>query len=194
PVEKESVLSKNIPKRDPRLIVSVGRLIKLKGFNILIGAIKKIPQAKLVIIGEGPERPSLEKLIKVLGLEGRVKLTGKLPHNKVLEYLRRASLFVLPSHHEGFPHVILEAFACGCPVIATRVGGVMEIVESSVNGELVQPGDEGEMETAIQNFFSYPTRFKSYAEKAFLILERFRQYTWEEYLKKLTGLLERITR
>ena len=106
-------------------IVAAGRLVPQKGFDILIESFRRIsahyPDWMLTIYGEGPQRPELELAVSKHGLQDKVALPG------VLKDLRpvfcRASLFVLPSRFEGYPNVLLEALACGCPVIATDCPG-----------------------------------------------------------------------
>ena len=100
-------------------ILAIGRLAPQKRFDLLIRAFAetRAPGARLVILGEGPERSSLEALARELRLEGRVTMPGYVPD--VGPWLRRARLFALSSHYEGLPAVVLEAMASGCPVVAT---------------------------------------------------------------------------
>jgi glycosyltransferase involved in cell wall biosynthesis len=130
-------------------ILFVGRLNPVKGVHYLLRAMKIVrevlPEAKLIIVGEGEERKNLECLTNDLGLNECVDFVGRTPHEKIPDYLYQADIFVLPSLSEGFGIVILEAMACGLPIVATRVGGVPDIVEDGVNGYLVESGDFQEM-------------------------------------------------
>ena len=126
-----------------RVIVSVGNLVAMKGYDILISALPEIaesnPNAFLVLIGDGQERERLMAQAASQGLEDRVRFTGYLPPNEVPAWLNVADVFVLPTLSEGRPNVVLEAMACGRPVVATRVGGIPEIVEDGRTGFLVEP-------------------------------------------------------
>lgn len=117
------------------VLVSVSRLVPWKGFGTLIEImpeiLKEIPEAKLVIIGSGPEKENLEFRIENLGLGNSVFLLGQLSHEEVLEYLKASDVFVLNTSYEGFSHLILEAMAAGAPIITTNVGGNPEAINSN---------------------------------------------------------------
>jgi glycosyltransferase involved in cell wall biosynthesis len=127
---------------DRPILLSVGTLLELKGFHILIDALARIrrvrPDITLVIVGEGPYRPSLEKQIRKLGLQENVKLIGARPHEELSQWYSAADVFCLASSREGWANVIMEALACGCPVVATRVSGTPEILVSPSLGLLVE--------------------------------------------------------
>jgi len=124
-------------------ILSVARLHPVKGVNDLITACGLLREKGIdfecTIIGEGQERTELQAKINSLGLEGCVNMPGWIENEKLPEIYRSHSLFVLSSYSEGLPVVIMEAMACGLPVVATRVGGVPEIVEHGRNGAIVEP-------------------------------------------------------
>jgi glycosyltransferase involved in cell wall biosynthesis len=124
-------------------LVSVGRLFPQKDYPTLLRAISLVRQARpvrLVIFGEGPERGRLESLRDELGLAAEVDLPGMT--NNPYAAMRRASLFVLSSRFEGLPTVLVEALACGCPVVATDCpDGPAEILDHGRLGTLVAPGD-----------------------------------------------------
>ena len=122
--------------------VFVGRLVPAKNLPLAISALRHIPAARLVIIGDGPERRPVERRIAEEGLADRVTLMGALGRSEVLEWLRAADAALLSSSWENLPHAAVEALATGTPVVATSVGGVPEVVESGVNGLLVASGDE----------------------------------------------------
>lgn len=132
-------------KRGAGQIVSVGRLSQEKGFSYLVDAFvrvkEKVPEAKLDIIGEGPEREKIELQIAKLNLETSVRLLGSLPHDEVIRAMRKAELFVLPSVAEGLGIVFIEAQACGTPVIGTNVGGIPDVIIHEETGLLVPPRD-----------------------------------------------------
>ncbi|MFN0087444.1 MAG: glycosyltransferase family 4 protein [Blastocatellia bacterium] len=115
-----------------RVLLSVGGLTRVKGFDRLIDAMAAIhdERAVLHIIGEGPERARLTRRIRARGLEGRVFLSGARDHSQLSDWYSAADLFCLASHREGCPNVVLEAMACGAPVLAANVGGIAEILPS----------------------------------------------------------------
>lgn len=127
-------------KADDLIIGTIANFYKTKGLAFLIEATslltKDFPALKTVIIGEGPERNNLELLIKNLGLENNAILTGTLP--EAHRYLNALDLFILSSVKEGLPYAILKAMAAEIPIVATRVGGLPEILPENI---LIQPGN-----------------------------------------------------
>lgn len=134
----------------------VGRLSAEKGADVLIEALARLQgvPALACVIGDGPDRPALERRAAELGLDGRVRFLGSVPRETVLRLFRAADASVLPSAWENFPHTVVEALAVGCPVIATSVGGVPEVVRDGENGLLVVPNDAAALGEAIERFFT----------------------------------------
>src|SRR5205085_5695165 len=112
------------------------------------------PDATLTIVGDGAERAALESLAAGLAVDARVRFLGARPRGEVLGLMKAADAVVLSSAWENFPHGLVEALAMGTPVVATRVGGVPEIVEDGRNGLLVEPGNIGAFAAAIEAFLS----------------------------------------
>ena len=138
------------------MILGVGRLDTQKSFHILIAAftavVKHVP-ARLVILGEGSERPSLEKLIISLGIQKSVSLPGFV--DNPYRWMAGASVFCLSSAHEGFGLVLVEAMACSCPVVSTDcLSGPGEIIRNGENGLLVPVGDSAAMADAIMRILT----------------------------------------
>ena len=142
---------------DALLVVSVGRLDEQKGMHYLIRAAASVsnrrPETVFAIAGDGPLRASLENEIKQLGLEGRVHLLGW--RDDIPDILATVDLFVLPSLWEGMPNVILEAMACGKPVIATDIGGSRELVVNNETGRLVPPKDAASLAVTIEQLLAH---------------------------------------
>jgi glycosyltransferase involved in cell wall biosynthesis len=134
------------------LIGAVGRLSAEKGFDILIRSTQLLGQrgldVRLVIVGEGDDRPQLEQLIGELGLRDRVTLAGW--QADVRGYFEAMDVFALSSYREGLPNVVLEAMAMSVPVVATAVNGVPRLVQDGANGLLIPAGDAEVLATAIQ--------------------------------------------
>jgi teichuronic acid biosynthesis glycosyltransferase TuaC len=149
PIPREEARSRlNIPHR--RVILSVGSLIPVKGYDLLLKALKTVVQefgetnVYLVIAGEGPSRGKIENLASSLGLSEYVRLLGAVPHNELNVWYNVADLFCLASSREGWPCVLLESLACGTPVVATDTWGVPELISSETIGLLTQR-DERDM-------------------------------------------------
>lgn len=132
----------------PPVLLGIGRLSRQKDFELLIRAFaeaRKRRPLRLMILGEGPSRPRLERLVAKLGLEGDVELPGFVPNP--FAYLARACLFVLSSRWEGASNVLIEALACGCPVVATACPtGIEEVLEQ---GPIVRSRDPTALAEAI---------------------------------------------
>jgi glycosyltransferase involved in cell wall biosynthesis len=132
--------------------MTVGRLAGIKNHAMMLRAFTTIlrtqSNARLQIVGDGPERPNLEALVRELGVDGSVDFLGF--RNDVGGLLAAADVFLMSSHHEGISIAILEAMCAGLPVIATRVGGVAETVQHGVTGLLVADNDERAMVEAMQ--------------------------------------------
>jgi glycosyltransferase involved in cell wall biosynthesis len=140
-------------------IVGMGRLGPEKRFDLLLSAFARLrsrhPAWRLVILGEGPARAALERQRDALGLAGVVELPGVL--RDPYPVLRRAELFVLSSTLEGFPMALVEAMACGLPVIATEYHeGVREIVRDGIDGLVVPPGDPAALAAALDRLMADP--------------------------------------
>jgi glycosyltransferase involved in cell wall biosynthesis len=126
-----------IPLKTPIKAVTVGRLVPWKQVDGLIEALREIPELGLVVVGDGPERPRLERIAQELGVSGRVYFAGQRSKKETLSLMAACDLFVLNSTYEGLPHTVLEAMALGLPVIATAVGGTPEVVQDGETGLLV---------------------------------------------------------
>ena len=136
-------------------MICVGRLSPEKGQPGLLRAFAalraKHPELRLRLVGDGPDRASLEALAKELGLADAVSFAGRLPEEETLAEIARADLLVLPSFMEGLPIVLMEAMAVGVPVIASRVAGIPELVEDGKTGLLFTPSDWDELASRVDS-------------------------------------------
>jgi len=130
-----------------------GRLTAAKALEAAFAALVQVEGVALAIAGDGPDRGSLERTARELGLNGRVTFLGALSRERVLELFRAADASLLSSTWENFPHTVVEALAAGTPVIATAVGGVPEVVRDGENGLLVPAGDPAALAAAIRRYF-----------------------------------------
>jgi glycosyltransferase involved in cell wall biosynthesis len=131
---------------EAKIVVSVGALVPAKGFQFLIPAIAQIvprhPHLKLSIVGSGPYRGFIERLVRQYRMEDRVSIMGNRPNEELKYWFSAADLSCLLSSREGQPNVVLESLACGTPVLATRVGGIPEVLTSAELGILVDQEPE----------------------------------------------------
>jgi glycosyltransferase involved in cell wall biosynthesis len=139
---------------DRAIVLVTARLDKQKGHHYLLRAASLVPTAVFVLVGDGPERASLEAQARALGLSDRVTFLGY--RNDVGDLLTTCDLFVLPSLFEGLPLSVLEAMAAGKPVVATAIGGTDEAIVQGHTGLLVRPGDPVALAAAIQKVLSNP--------------------------------------
>jgi glycosyltransferase involved in cell wall biosynthesis len=144
------------PKGEGPILTFVGRLARPKEPLLLLDALQRLPRGRLIVVGDGPLRPSLEEQIQLKGLTDRVKMMGRRPD--VSEILAASDIFVFVSRWEGLPLVIIEAMLAGLPVVATRVGGVAELVEDGVTGFLVPPGDAAALSQALEKLLDDEAR------------------------------------
>ena len=174
-------------ERECPVILSVGRLLPVKNFEVLIKAVHEANEQramKLIILGEGEERDNLQKLINNLGLQKRIDLAGF--KENVFSYMSAADLFVLPSESEAFGNVIAEALACGTPVISTDCGGVSEILNNGEYGELTPVGNAAQLSSAILRNLSKEHNRKRLKKQGNLFSVN---NSVREYRKVLNGIL-----
>lgn len=142
---------------DPFFIVFVGRLCRPKGIFELIHAFAEakfeIP-VELNIVGDGPDRSELEQLCRSLKLAGKVKFVGMAP--SIAPFLKASNVLVLPSHSEGIPRVVMEAFAVGVPVIGSAIAGIKQLVKDEITGLLVPVRDPNALARALERMASHP--------------------------------------
>lgn len=178
-------------KNSVPVIVFVGALRKVKGLEFLIDSIPliraEIPHFKLIIAGDGPLRSQLEKTIKKDQLSQHVEFLGQISHHSALQQIKSANIVILPSLSEGTPTVMFEALAFKKPLIASRVGGIPEIITHGETGLLIDPKNA----SAIANAIIYLLKNKDVGDRLSeqgnkLIKE---QYTTEIIAKKIMKIL-----
>ena len=176
--------------KDSNLIISIGRLVPWKGFDTLINLfpelLKEIPELRLMIIGEGPEREKLSDLVRDLNLDGRI-IINALPHNLVLDNLSLAGIFVLNTGYEGLSHTVLEAMAAGTPVITTKIGGNPELIIDNENGLLVEYNNREQLKEAILKLYQSRELSQKFINNSKEVLKKF---TKEEMIEKTKSFLK----
>ena len=140
-----------------RVLLSVGHLRELKGNHLTIEALACLPDATLIVAGEGGEERRLRRLAASIGVATRVRFAGRIDHEALAAYYSAADVLVLASSREGWPNVVLEVMACGTPVVATAVGGVPDMVSTPAAGQVVHERSVGGLRAALDRLFGiYP--------------------------------------
>jgi glycosyltransferase involved in cell wall biosynthesis len=168
---------------DGPTLVFAGRLTAQKSLDLGIEAARRAGVA-LAIAGDGPDRGALERL-------GHARFLGPLSRQRVLELFRAGDASLLSSSWENFPHTVVEALAVGTPVIATRTGGVAEVVRHGENGLLVEPGDVNALTGAIDRFFEDGALAALLASNA---ADSVAEYAADRVYGRLEEILERAAR
>ncbi len=166
----EARLRLGLPKSP--ILLSVGNLIELKGHHLAIEALTQLPQAMLAIVGDGIEYENLYQHAQNLSVVGRVIFAGARPQTELKDWYSAADILLLCSSREGWANVLLEAMACGTPVVATAVGGTPEVVQSPIAGRIIRDRTVTALVEGIQSLNNtYPDRaaVRKYAE----------QFDWE---------------
>jgi GalNAc-alpha-(1->4)-GalNAc-alpha-(1->3)-diNAcBac-PP-undecaprenol alpha-1,4-N-acetyl-D-galactosaminyltransferase len=179
-------------------IVTLGRLVPQKRFDLLLRAFSAISRKinnNLIIVGEGPLRGELEALSRGLGLSGRVKFTGLM--RRPWAFLKDAEFFVMSSEFEGFPMTLLEAMACGVPVISFDCRtGPGEIIRDGIDGILVPPLDVGRLADEMERLATDHSTRQLMAKRALEVRERFSTDTvmaeWESLVHNCRRLQEPV--
>jgi glycosyltransferase involved in cell wall biosynthesis len=141
---------------EPGTFVFVGRLTRQKALGVAIEAIARVPAARLVVVGDGPERAELERLAAASAGVDRVRFLGMRTRDESLRIVAGAEAGLLSSAWENLPHSAVEALSVGVPVVSTAVGGVPEVVTDGENGLLVPPGDAEALAIAMRRILEEP--------------------------------------
>lgn len=171
--EVEDFVKKNYDrsKRDNNTILFVGHIVRTKGVFEIVEACKSIPGIKLKLIGKALDgiKEELQELAKEDSDDSWLEICGERPYTEVLAEMMTSTIFVLPTYTEGFPNVILESMACGCPIIATNVGAIPEMLDMGGQGEcgvIVKPKDVGGLKDAICKLLDNPRQRELLGSKA----------------------------
>lgn len=151
-----------------KTILSVGSLLEFKGHGVAISALSLLPECDLLVIGEGPDRKAFHSLARNSGVAERVRFLGSISQTELRDYYAAADALVLASSREGWPNVLLEAMACGTPVVANRVGGVPEIVTAPEAGVVLDERSASAVARALRGLFASPperSATRRYAEQ-----------------------------
>lgn len=184
-------------QRKPKDYIHIGTVRKLTpkyGLEFLIKAVARLAESgykvKLTIVGKGELRSSLEALARQLEIANIVDFVGFVPNPQVVDYLQQFDIFVMPSVEEGetFGVAAVEAMATGLPVIASRIGGLHEVVEDGKTGLLIGPGDVDSLFEALKTYLDFAELRYSHGSEGRHKVKR--QYNWEENAKLIDRLYE----
>src|SRR5260221_539029 len=174
------------------LLLSVGRVVYQKGFDIALRALAGIKDIEWTwhIAGDGPQMEALQALAKALGIAKRVTFLGWQSRTDLIEQYKKASLFLFPSRHEGMPNALLEAMASGLPVIATCIAGNEELVADGETGILVPSEDVDALGVAIRKLLTDGVLRQQMGLASRRRVEE--NYSWESTAKQYAILLEKV--
>ncbi len=167
PAQGQPDLRQRFAHPDEKLLVHISNFRPVKKVEDVIRVFDRVSQrlgARLLMVGDGPDRPAAVELAAELGLTGRVSFLGSFP--RIEDVLAVSDLFLLPSVKESFGLSALEAMASGVPVVASRIGGIPEVVEDGVSGSLLEPGDVDGMADAAVELLSDPETHARFARAA----------------------------
>ena len=177
---------------DRPLLLSVGHFVPLKNHLLLIEAMRYLKsKCQLVIIGGGPLRRQYEKRKKALGLNGSLKILGPFSEEEITRWYEAADLLIHPSLSEGLPNVVLEAMAMKRPVVASRVGGLPEVIEDGKNGCLFAPLDSTELIRILDDLIQRPQRRREMGQAGFRSLSE-KAFTWKNKAQKTASVLNGV--
>jgi len=185
-----SIFKTSFKATKKKVILFVGRLIKRKGLKYLLKAYSQTNQSfqkqyQIWLVGDGPEKPSLLKLAQQLNIYQSVNFLGIKTSNELVEVYNQALIFVLPSLNEGMSNALLEAMACGLPVIVTNVGGTQELIKD--NGFVVRRRSIQEIKKALEAYAGNQQLLKRHSFQSIKIA---RQFSWQKTAGKYLHLYQ----
>ena len=164
----------------------MGRLIPEKGALPLAQAVLSLPDWSLVVVGNGPQLDALQQLAQQSG--GRVVAPGALPHAQIVQLLSQADCYCLPTlYAEGFPTTLLEAAACGCPIVCTHTAGTGELLPGGDDALFLPSADTAEIAAALQKTAADPAAAKARSQRAKQTLLGW--FTWQAVYEKLRSIV-----
>jgi glycosyltransferase involved in cell wall biosynthesis len=173
-----------IDGKHPRLI-NVCRQEKFKGTDVLLESLPflldEFPEVEQDVVGDGSALDGFKRLAEHLGLNGRVRFHGQIDRESVIELLKKADLFCYPTKSDGFPKVVLEALACGLPVVATKVSAIPQLLGNGC-GILIEDADPEMLARAIRDCLSDGERYRAMSQKALETAENYSLERWRDLI------------
>lgn len=192
-LDKFTNIKKILTNKKEKIILTDSRLVEKNGIEYLIRAVKLLGQnVKLLIIGDGPLKDSLEKLVNKLELQDSVEFLGEVPYEKIQDYYAIADVFVRPSLSEGFGNVFIQAMAAEIPVVATPVGGILDFLKEDETGFICY--EEDPQSTAYQIEYVLDENHKEEIEPIIssakkMVMEK---YTWEKVAEQMKEIFNAL--
>lgn len=169
-------------------LMTAGRMVPHKNVDKIIEAMLELPEKyTLDIFGKGPESEFLIAKVKELGLESRVKFFGNVSHAELSKEMEKHEMFILYSSYEGLPHVILEAFAAKCPVVASNIPGTDEVAIDDETAVLAAPENPKRLAEAVRNFSWDRKKREKLSSNALRLLKN--DFSWNTHIEKLKKLV-----
>ena len=175
-------------------LLVVSRLIPRKRIDLLIDALVKLKTRHpfiVRIVGDGPERRALEQRVIKHELSSKIRFIGAVSYAKLIKYYNEADVFVHCAEAEGMPLVVLEAMACGLPIVATRVQGIEDLVEPGENGYLYDPGDVDTLARYLTDIIDFKNQRLSMGQQS---SQKVRSYDWSAIAQQYLDLYQQIIR
>jgi glycosyltransferase involved in cell wall biosynthesis len=183
-VDSQSIAPKERPGGP---VIFAGRLSSEKGVDVLVEAVALRGELELDVAGDGPARGELEELAAARGVADRVRFHGRVPTGRLGELLRASSVAAVPSRwYENMPLAVIEAFAAGLPVVGTDLGGVPELIDAGVNGEIVPANDAAALAETLARLAGDPDRAMQMGREARIKAER--EYSPSVHIERLEGV------
>ncbi|MCL0038950.1 glycosyltransferase family 4 protein [Dehalococcoidia bacterium] len=181
-------------ERQEARILYTGRLVYRKGVIDLVKSAeyvcKQHPDTTFTVIGDGPLRPTLEKMVHQLKLEGKFSFLGSLLRKELIQYYQNETICVLPSYYEGLPTTILEAMSCGMPVVATNISGSADAVINGETGFLVPPGEPKLLADSIMRLLTDKDLRLKMGQAARERVEK--QFTWDIIAERILAVYKDV--
>jgi len=189
PLDHFTSVKSRFPKASEPMVLFAGLLTENKGLFDLLAVlpdlVEKVPSTRVLLAGAGDFK-KIRSILHDQGLEKAVDLLGWVDPEELIGWYHQAHLLVLPSYYEGLPMVLLEAMACGLPIVSTRVGGIPELITEGENGILIDPGDRSALLEALAVLLTDPLRQAEMGEKNRNKIKE--QYDIPIYVHKLKNL------
>jgi len=191
-LEKFSIPNNKFQNSNHKTIITVSRLVRKNGIDILIKAVKQLTtynlQLTTLIIGEGKGRKKLEKLAKDLGVQNRIQFLGSISPDEIPKYLAEADIFVRPSRSEGLGSAFLEAMAAGVLVIGTSVGGIPDFLKDGETGLFCKVDDPKDLAEKINKLLEDENLSRKLAENGRKLVEE--KYNWNGIAQEMRKIYE----
>ena len=169
---------------EQRVVVTASRLVPKNAVDVIIRAIALLPQQyRLLIMGDGPQRPALEILAKNLQIEERISFVGTLTHAELPDALHVGSVFVRPSRSEGLGNAFLESMAAGLPVVATKIGGIADFLTDGHTGLVVSVDDPRDVAQKIERLFNDKKLYQSIQDNGLALVKQ--HYSWDSIAEQM---------